>query len=80
MCAPWRVNKPHARSGERPLLGEDDGDGVVEDALTEHQHVEDRVHVEGVKDGNGGDGVHGGDQRAKGKATAGQTGLRQSRG
>lgn len=53
------------------LLGEDDGDGVVEDALAEHQHVEDRVHVEGVEDGDGGHGVHGRDQRAEGEATGG---------
>lgn len=43
----------------RLLLGEDDGDGVVEDALAKHQHVEDRVHVEGVKDGDSSHGVHG---------------------
>ncbi len=68
-CVPCRINKPWG-SGRRLLLGEDNGDGVIEDALTKHQHVEDRVHVEGIKDGDGSYRVHSGDQWAKGKATA----------
>lgn len=47
------------RQRERLLLCEDNGDGIVEDALTEHQHVEDRVYVQGVEDGDGSDRVHG---------------------
>lgn len=68
MCTPESQQATKKKIGL--LLGEDDGDGVVEDALSEHQHVEDWVQVEGVKDGNGCDGVHGGDQRTEGEATA----------
>lgn len=44
------------------LLGEDNGDSIIEDAFTKHQHVKDWVHVKGVKDGNGSYRVHGRDQ------------------
>lgn len=54
--------------GKSKLLCEDDGDGVVEDALAKHKHVEHRVYVEGVEDGNGSYGVHSWDQWAEGKA------------
>ena len=30
-----------------------------------HQHVQNRIHVQGLKDGQGGDGIHGGDQGPK---------------
>lgn len=44
--------------GKRLLLCEDDGDSVIENALTEDQHVEDWVHVEGVEDSDGSYRVH----------------------
>lgn len=68
----WRTKFKSAVYAWRLLLCEDDGDGVVEDALAEHQHVEDGVHVQGVEDGNGCYGIHGRDQRAEGEATAGE--------
>lgn len=40
------------------LLCEDDGDGVVEDALAKHKHVEYGVYVESIEDGNGSYRVH----------------------
>lgn len=52
------VNKKRGEGSQRLLLGEDNGDGIVEDALSKHQHVEDRVDVEGVEDGDGSHGVH----------------------
>lgn len=39
-------------------LGEDNGDGVVEDALSKHQHVEHRVHVQRIENRNSGDRIH----------------------
>lgn len=55
---PFTAAKKNAPEGEEILLCEDDGDGVVEDALAKHKHVEHRVNVEGIEDGNGSDGVH----------------------
>lgn len=52
------MTKQALRKGKRFLLCEDDGDGVIEDALTKHQHVEDRVHIEGIKYGNSSYRVH----------------------
>lgn len=52
------MTKQALRKGKRFLLCEDDGDGVIEDALTKHQHVEDRVHIEGVEYGNSSYRVH----------------------
>lgn len=66
---PRRINKHWGRR-KRLLLCEDNGDGVIEDALSKHQHLEDRVNIQGVKDGDGRHGVHSWDQWAEGKATA----------
>lgn len=52
------ATKKKAKEVKEFLLCEDDGDGVVEDALTKHKHVEYRVYVECIEDGNGGYGVH----------------------
>lgn len=67
----WRSSR-RVNSRDYYLLCEYDGDGVVQDALPEHQHVEDGVHVEGVEDGDGSYRIHGRDQRAKGKTTTRQ--------
>lgn len=53
-----RKGKGREGKGKRFLLCEDDGDGVIEDALTKHQHVEDRVHIEGIEYGNSSYRVH----------------------
>lgn len=53
-----KQNRKTEQRGERLLLCEDNGDRVVEDALTKHQHIEDWVHIEGVEDGNGRYRVH----------------------
>ena len=50
------------------LRCEHDGHGVVEHTLPEHQHVQDRVHVDGLEDGQGRHGVDGRDEGAKGEA------------
>lgn len=36
------------------LLGEDNGDGIVENAFSKHQHVEHRVHVQCIENCNSG--------------------------
>ena len=70
----WEWESERERQREREvLLCEHNGNCIVEDALSEHQHVEHRVHVEGVEDGDGGHRVHCGDERPKGKATGKET-------
>lgn len=56
------------RLRQQLLLGEHDRDSVIQDALSEYQHVEDRVDIQGIKDGDGGHRVHRRDQRSKRKA------------
>lgn len=49
-------------------LGQDNGDCVVEDTLSKNQHVEHRVHVKRIENGNSGHRVDGRNQGAKRKA------------
>ena len=50
------------------LLGHDNRDGIIEYALPKDEHVEGRVDIQGVEDGQGGHGINGRYQRTKGKA------------
>ena len=50
------------------LLGHDNRDGIIEYALPKDEHVEGRVDIQGVEDGQGGHRVNGRYQRTKGKA------------
>ena len=49
-------------------LGEYNGDCIVENTLSKHQHVEGGVNLEGMKDGQSGHWVHSRDERAKREA------------
>ena len=49
-------------------LCHDNGDSVVENALTKNEHVECRVDVQGMEDGQSGYWVNGGYQGTKGEA------------
>jgi hypothetical protein len=50
------------------LLGENDGYGVVQNALAEDQHVQDRVDLERIEDGQRGNRIDGRDERAEREA------------
>lgn len=53
------------RLSDYHVLSEHDGHGVVQDALTEHQHVQDWIHIQSVENGDSGDGINCRDQRTK---------------
>ena len=48
-----------ATSRSCDLLCHDNGDGIVKDTLTKHEHVEGGVDIQGMEDGQRGYGIHG---------------------
>ena len=54
---------------EMHSLCHDDGDSIVENTLSKDQHVEGRIDVEGVEDGQGGHWVYRWDQSTEREAT-----------
>lgn len=58
------VVEAHFRVGLEQMV-EDDGDGIVEQGLAEHDDVQDLVHLDLLEDGQHGHRIDGRDQRSE---------------